>query len=99
MIRVQCFQQIELAPLHRSRCMRTANILDQLFDLPILRIDECALENTRKKSGLPVFGILDGQPARAHSDESREVLILRPQAVEHPGAEARPGLHRVAAVH
>ena len=56
----RCLQQIELAPLHRRRRMRAANVLDQLFDLRMLRIDICALINARQECRLPILESLIG---------------------------------------
>ena len=65
----------------------------------MLRVDERALERAGQKARLPVLGVLDRVAAGAHRDEAGQVLILGAQAVQHPRADARPRLHRVAAVH
>src|SRR5216117_961903 len=79
--------------------MRAADILDQLLDLAILRVDESPLKNSRQESGLPVFGVLDWHPAGAHGYEAGEILVLGPQTIKHPRADARTRLDAVAAIH
>jgi hypothetical protein len=65
----------------------------------MLGIDEGALEGAGEKAGLPILGILDRHSAGAHGDEAGQVFVLSAEAVEHPGTEARPGLHAIAAIH
>ncbi len=76
-----------------------ADVRDQLLDLGVLAVDVRSLKDPRQKGRLPVLRLGDREPAGAHHDETGQVLVLRTQAVEHPGADARPRLPRFAAVH
>ncbi len=96
---IEAGEQIELPSLGRRADVRMRDVLDQLRQVLMLRIDERPLKRSRQKARLPVFGVLDRKAAGAHRDEAGEVLVLGPQAVQDPGPDARPGLHRVAAVH
>ena len=64
-------QQVELPPLHPGRGMRAADVLDQLVDLSMLRIDERALKSAGQKAGLPVLGVLDRHGRRGTWRRSR----------------------------
>ena len=60
--------------------------------------DEGALIGARQEAGAPELGPLkDGGGADDH--EGRQVLVLRPQAVDEPRAEARPREGLLARVH
>ena len=96
---VELLQEIELPPLFLAADFLVADVLDQLLDFDVLRVEVRALVDARQEPGLPVLRFLDRIPARTHGDESRQILVLGPQAVDQPGTEAGPNQPRVAAVH
>ena len=96
---VEPFEQVELLALLRQRDAIVANVLDQLLDLRVLRVDVRAFVDAGQESGLPVLRLLNRVAVRAHRDERRQVLVFAAQAVAEPGAEAGPNLPGVAAVH
>src|SRR5579859_3436400 len=96
---VELLQKIELPPLFRQRNVIVFDVLDQLLDLRVLGIDVSSLINSRQKTRLPVLRFLDGIAAGAHRDESRQVLVVRTQAVGDPGTHAGADLTRVPAIH
>ena len=53
-----------------------------------LAVDVSSLINAGQKRRLPVLRLGDREPAGAHHDETGQVLVLRAEAVEHPGADA-----------
>ena len=99
MLGVQLAEQTQLPLLHLSGRVRAADILDELVDLRVLRVDERPLIHAGQEAVLPVLRVLDGVAAGTHRDEAGQVLVLRAEAVEQPRAEAGPRLHGVAAVH
>ena len=52
---VELVKQIELPALLRQGDELVADILNQLFDLGVFRVDVGSLKNTREKSALPVL--------------------------------------------
>ena len=52
-------QQIELPPLRIGRQPLVADVLDQLVDLGVLRVDVRALIHARQKRRLPVLRFLN----------------------------------------
>ena len=99
MAAVQLAQEVELAALGLRADGVVLDVRDQLLDLAVPAVDVGALEDAGQERRLPVLRLGDREPAGAHHDEARQVLVLRPQAVEHPRADARPRLPRLAAVH
>ena len=75
------------------------DVFNQAADFGVLRIDVGSLVRTGKKSGLPVFTILDRQSAGTHGNEAGQIPIFGAQAVQQPGTHARSALHRIATVH
>ena len=59
---------------------------------------ERPLVRGRQERGTVLPGALDQGP-RADGDEAGQVLVLRAQAIGHPGAQARPRGHPLARVH
>ncbi len=59
---VQLPQQIELPPLHGRGGVRAANVLDQLVDLLVLRIDVRALVHARQEPDCQFSESLIGRP-------------------------------------
>ena len=55
MLLVQGVEQVKLLPLIRHRDGFIFDVLDQLLDFLVLRIDVSALINSRKKCALPVL--------------------------------------------
>jgi hypothetical protein len=96
---IQPGEQIELPPLRGGGGVRMGDVLDQPGQLLVLGVDEGPLERAGQEGRLPVLGILDRKAAGAHGEKARQVLVLGPQAIQHPGADAGPRLDRVAAVH
>ena len=97
---IELAQQIELlraAPACDTNVV--LDVLDQLLDFLVLRVDVGALINARQKGALPVLRFLNRIAARTHRDETRQVLIHRAQAVRDPRAHARPRQPRLAAIH
>ena len=76
-----------------------ADVLDQLLDLGVARVEIGPLEDARQKRRLPVLRLLDRIAARAHGDEAGQVLILGAQPIGDPRAHAGPDLAGVAAIH
>ena len=76
-----------------------ADVLDELFDFGVLRVDVGALINAGQKTGLPVLRFLDRITAGTHGDEAGQILVLGAQAVRDPRADAGPALHGIAAIH
>jgi len=75
------------------------DVLDELFDLGVFRVDVGALKKRRQKSGTANFVIPGSDTARAHGDETGEVLIFGAKAVKYHDpcwAETEP---RFAAIH
>ena len=89
----------KLPPLGVFRQPAIADVFDELFDVSVLRVDVGALIHARQERGLPVLRLDDGEPAGAHGDKARQILILSPQSVERPGTHAWARLDRVAAIH
>ncbi len=79
--------------------MRTADVLDQLLQFPVLRVNERPLIDSGKEARLPVLGILDRNPLGHIAMNPGEIPVLGPEPVHDPGSDARPRLHGVAAVH
>ena len=96
---IERLHQVQLLPLGLGGKCRTANILDQLFDVGVLRVDVRALKHARQKTGLPVLRFLNRIAAGAHRHEGRQILILGPQAVRDPGAHAGANQPSFAAIH
>jgi hypothetical protein len=71
-------------PLFRQRRVVVFDVLDQLLDLRVLRVDVSALVNARQKSALPVLRFLDRVTAGAHRNEPGQVLIFSAQPVRNP---------------
>jgi hypothetical protein len=63
-------QEIELLSLLFQRSVAAPNMLDELLDFRVLRIDEGSLKNPRKKSRRPILRLFDWVTARAHGNES-----------------------------
>ena len=76
-----------------------ADVLDQLLDVGVARVDVGALVDAGQEGRLPVLRLLDRVAAGTHGDEAGQVLVLGAQAVGHPRAEARPRQAGLAAVH
>ncbi len=96
---VERLQQLELLVLFRQRGEVVFDVLDELLDPRVLRVDVSALENSRQETGLPVLRFLNRIAARTHHDETRQVLVLGAQTISDPGTHARPDQPRFAAVH
>ena len=96
---VELGQQVELGALGLRADRAVPDVRDQLLDLGVLAVDVRALVDPGQERRLPVLRLGDREAARAHHDEAGQVLVLRPEPVEHPRADARPGLPRLAAVH
>ncbi len=96
---VELAQQIELAALLGQRQRRVLDVLDELLDLGVARVDVGALVGAGQEGGLPVLRLLNGVAARTHGDEAGQVLVVAAQAVGHPRTHARPNLPGFAAVH
>ena len=75
------------------------NVGNELVDVLMFGVNIRALQRSWQKTGLPILVVFDGQAAGAHRDESRQILILRPQSVEHPRAETRTRLDTVSTIH
>ncbi len=99
MLLIEPSQQIQLSPLLCGRNRKIANVLNQIVDLSMLRIDVGPLVDTRQESALPILRFLNGIAARAHGDESGEILILRSQAIGDPGPHRRSNQPSLATVH
>ena len=99
MLFVELLQQVELLPLFGQRGVIVLDVLDQLLDLGVLRIDVSALVNAGQEAGLPVLRFLDRITARAHGDEARQILVLGAESVSDPRTHARPNQARLAAIH
>ncbi len=95
---IQRLHQIDLPALFGGRAVFVADMFDQLVDLLMLRVDVRALIDAGQEAGLPVLRFLD-RVARAHGDEGGQILIVGPQAIRQPGAEAGANQPRFAAVH
>jgi len=52
---VQFVEQIELGALFGHRGVFVFDVLDELFDLGVFRVDVGALKNARQKSALPIL--------------------------------------------
>src|SRR5690349_1099214 len=63
-------QKLQLPALDEGGRVRAANIVDELFHLPVLRVNKCALKSARQKSRLVILRILDRHPARTHGHET-----------------------------
>ena len=96
---IELLEPVELMPLHGSARMWAANVLDELLDFGVLRVDRRPLERAGEKARLPVVGPLHRMAAGTHRHEPGKILIFRPQAVEDPAPDARPRLDGVAAIH
>ena len=96
---IEPLQQVELLALLRQRDAVVADVLDELLDRRVLRVDVRAFVDAGQEARLPVLRFLDRIADGAHGDERRQVLVLAAQAVAQPGAEAGPNLPGVAAVH
>ena len=99
MFGIELAQKLQLLLLHLMRGMRTADVFDQPVDLAVLRIDERPLKCPGREAGLPIRLVGNRVTARAHCNETREVLIFGPKPVQDPRADARSRLYRIAAVH
>ena len=81
---VERVEEVELFALFGQRRVVIFNVLDELFDLGVLRVDVGALINARKEAALPVLRFLDGIAAGAHRDEAGQILVLSAQTVGDP---------------
>ncbi len=96
---IELLQQVELPSLLVPPDPLVADVLDQLLDGVVLRVDIRSLVDSRQEARLPVLRFLDRVSARTHGDKGRQVLVFRSQAVNQPRTEARPNQPPVAAVH
>src|SRR5690606_27290099 len=87
---VERAEKVELIPLRLPRQVVVADVLDQLLDLAMARVDIGPLVDPGEEGRLPVLRLLDRIAARAHGDEAREVSVLGAEAVSDPRAHARP---------
>ena len=96
---LSCGERVELPPLRSLRQPLVADVLDELVDLGVLRVDVRSLIDARQKRRLPVLRLLNRIAAGDHRDEAGQILVLGPQAVGEPRAHAGPHQPRLAAVH
>src|SRR5262249_19285317 len=82
--RIERLEQVELAALFFARRRLVADILDELVNFGVLRVDVSALVNAREKTCLPILRFLDWISIRAHGDEAGQILILGTQAISDP---------------
>ena len=76
--RVQRVEQIKLLPLFVPARRAVADVLDQLVELGVLRIDEGALKRAGQEARPPVLGFLDGVAAGAHTTKPGRFWFPRP---------------------
>jgi hypothetical protein len=96
---IQRAEQFELAALVGLGNALVSDILNQFFHLSMARIDVGSLVGSWQKPRTPVLRPGIREAARTHGDETGKVLVLRPEAIRHPGTEAGPDQARIAAVH
>ena len=75
------------------------DVLDQLLDFGVLRVDVGALVDAGQKAGLPVLRFLNRIAAGAHGDEAGQILIFGAEAVSDPRAHAGADQPGFAAIH
>ncbi len=96
---VQFAEQVKLPALFGSGGVLVADVLDQLVDLRLARVDVGRLVGSGQERGPPVLISLRRQAIGAQDDEAGKILILRAQPVRDPGTEAGADLPNVAAIH
>src|SRR4051812_39661523 len=96
---IKALEKIELLTLRAGRHAGIANVLDQLIERWLARIDIRALVNPRQKRALPILDFLNRIAAGAHRNEAGEVLIFAAESVRDPRAEARAGHLGMPTVH
>ena len=96
---IEVLEKIKLSALLLGSDIRVPNILDQLIEFGVLRIDVRALIHTGQEPALPVLRFLDGIAAGAHGDEAGHVLVLASQSIRDPRTHARADHARLAAIH
>ncbi len=92
-------QQIELGPLVGTRGRKILDMLDQLIDVRVRRIDIVALINPGQKAALPVLRFLNRITVRTHRNISRQVLVFGTEPVRHPRPQTRPWQPGIATIH
>ena len=88
---VELGQEVELGSLGLRADRAVLDVRDQFFDLGVLAVDIGSLVDAGQKPRLPVLRLGDREAAGAHHDEPGQVLVLGPEPVEHPRADARAG--------
>ncbi len=78
---VESGQQVELPPLSRFGQRTIADVVDQLVDAGVPRVDVRSLKAARQKGRPPIRDVGNRQ-SRAHGDKTGQVLVFRPHAVQ-----------------
>ena len=84
------------AAARQPRSVEFFDVLDQLFDLRLARVDLRRLVGPGQKRRSPVLRALRGQAIGAEHDESRQVLVFRARVRMSPTSRTRvePVAHR-----
>ena len=99
MLDIERAQKIKLLALLRGRDAGVADVLDELFDLRVFRVDVGALIDAGEKAGLPVLRLLNRVTSGAHRDKTGHVLIQAAESIRDPRTKAGPDLPGLAAIH
>ena len=91
---VEPADRVELGALRRGIAGGVGEVGDRVVEVA----DQGPLVGARQEAGAPELGPLE-DGGGAHHHEGRQVLVLRPQAVDEPRAEARPREGLLARVH
>ena len=92
-------QQLKLPLLIVHRQSAVTNVLEQFFHVRILCVDVSSLACSRQKCRTPVACRNNRVATGAHSQKSRQVLVLCSQSVSEPGTETRSRQTCFATVH